>query len=900
MANEYSSAAGASHIKEVLLLHHTHTDIGYTHPVPILWELQRRFIDRAINLADETADWPDGGRFVWTCETTCGVLHWMQKASSRDIDRFRAAGRRGQIGVAGMFCNITPLYSAEMLARSLQPIRMLRDRFGVPVRVAINHDVNGLAWPLSDMLLDCGIELLIMGINIVFGGFPLHRPMAFNWKTPSGRKLLSFNGEHYNAFNREARLRERSTEAMAVGLQDYIRRLPADYPFDFIYMTVTRDGFDDNNPPDARLPHLIRQWNNEGREPRIRLITPEQLLQKLGEQDPKTIPAHGGDWSDYWNFGCASSTRETAIGQRAAARLASADLLAAFYPLPMEEKADPPAGDAENEDAPIAPIIPADPHAEAWCNLLLWGEHTWGGFASIAHPSSDNTAEQWHYKAHYAYKAKSLTHLLMSDLLDRLAGNRAMPADDGAIKGLLLFNPAPFKRTTYISMPANWQSGKWSYNHSKSLSDPELRCVNDSAVTVGPIELPASGWRTVPLSKLPVASPARGLKATRNTIESPTHRLTFNPKTGRIVALLDKAQRWQVIDDDSPWAFFGFVEETVMGRPNYRHFGREHLHSFDWRTLHRNISGWITDWRPRRRPVRRLRECRVEREADRISIVMSFDAPGVDALEQRITLFAHRPAIELTASFTMRDIVTPQGIYFPMPMRLPGWRAHFDSAGLPVEYEAEQLTGSCTDYVTVGRWVSVHNEKHGITLACPDAPMVQIGDFKFARQSPIGQRPDRMMLLPWPANNYWMTNFRASQPGTVKVRYELLTHGAFDAATSMRLGAEASTPVEVHPIAAAVRPRSQQLIDVKGRNVQLLHTSPAHDQRGIVLRMLNAGSKKTTARVRLVGQGISEASICSPMEEMRTPLPLQNGEAAVEIGPRSIQTVFVTCATATE
>src|ERR671924_236941 len=42
-------------IKEILFVHHTHTDIGYTHPQPVVFELHRRFIDEALHIAEDTA-----------------------------------------------------------------------------------------------------------------------------------------------------------------------------------------------------------------------------------------------------------------------------------------------------------------------------------------------------------------------------------------------------------------------------------------------------------------------------------------------------------------------------------------------------------------------------------------------------------------------------------------------------------------------------------------------------------------------------------------------------------------------------------------------------------------------------------------------------------------------------
>jgi len=229
-----------SRIKDILVIHHTHTDVGYTHAQPIFWELSRRFIDEALDYCDETADWPEGSRMCWTCEVTAPVVDWLRHAPDRQIERFAAAAGRGQIAVGAMFANITPLYSLSQLAQSLLPVRELREQFGLPISVAINHDVNGLPWSIVPVLRDAGIDGLLMGINIHFGGFPLHRPMGFNWEGPDGRSIIAFNGEHYQSFDAHCKLTDKSvsTENMAAGLDKYIARLEAGgYGYDFVYLT---------------------------------------------------------------------------------------------------------------------------------------------------------------------------------------------------------------------------------------------------------------------------------------------------------------------------------------------------------------------------------------------------------------------------------------------------------------------------------------------------------------------------------------------------------------------------------------------------------------------------------------------------------------------------------------
>ena len=69
-------------VKEIWLIHHSHTDIGYTHPRPIVFELQRRFLDDALDLIEKTRDLPDVARFRWTCESSGIAWDWWRQADA--------------------------------------------------------------------------------------------------------------------------------------------------------------------------------------------------------------------------------------------------------------------------------------------------------------------------------------------------------------------------------------------------------------------------------------------------------------------------------------------------------------------------------------------------------------------------------------------------------------------------------------------------------------------------------------------------------------------------------------------------------------------------------------------------------------------------------------------------
>jgi hypothetical protein len=110
--------------------------------------------------------------------------------------------------------------------------------------------------------------------------------------------------------------------------------------------------------------------------------------------------------------------------------------------------------------------------------------------------------------------------------------------------------------------------------------------------------------------------------------------------------------------------------------------------------------------------------------------------------------------------------VHPEATYVLYPFNVPNATARLDLGGQPMAVGSDQLPGVCLDYFTVQGWVDLSNEELGVTVAMPENPMVQLGDFHFAHNQ-AECTLERAMLLGWVTNNYWETNFRPHQPGQV-------------------------------------------------------------------------------------------------------------------------------------
>ena len=57
-------------IQQVDLIHFSHTDYGFTDHPAVCRDMQRRYLDIALDAALASATAPEGTRFKWTAETT--------------------------------------------------------------------------------------------------------------------------------------------------------------------------------------------------------------------------------------------------------------------------------------------------------------------------------------------------------------------------------------------------------------------------------------------------------------------------------------------------------------------------------------------------------------------------------------------------------------------------------------------------------------------------------------------------------------------------------------------------------------------------------------------------------------------------------------------------------------
>jgi alpha-mannosidase len=897
----------------IYLIHHSHTDIGYTHDQPVVWEMERRFIDAAIDACEQHLDHDGDHAFRWVVETIVPLLYWIEHSSDRQVERFLKLERSRRIEVMGMFAHITPLADTAELVEMCQPIYRLRREYGLTIRHAMDCDVNGQNWGLVDVLLDAGIEGFSMAINQHAGGAPFQRPNVFQWEGPSGRCIPAFNGWVY-AMGDDMRIGRDMEQWRTHWLPWLLDKLEqVHWPLPFLPVQ-TYHPFGDNGSANYHLSRFIQDWNAWGEKPRIRLSTYADWWDALRPYADQ-LPVYRGDWTDYWNFGSISSAREAGINRASRARLVGADkLYGVLSPLGVGpgEATDPQNMPSEHEPGrdPAVLLAAAPSYREtAWKSLYLWDEHTWGADVAVSQPENEDTAAQWYHKAQYAYQARSLSLMLQRDGVAELS--LLIPRDEDDT--LIVFNPLPWKRTVSGPVSASLVEPRGFGDDPSASRHHQDRMKEGRQWWLKGVETPAFGYTVVGRGQLvPLESSARDIfsrelgeagYAHRESavIESEYHRITFDRECGGLISWRDKRLNREIIDQQARWRFGGVVYERLA---DLQHPSPRRL-MYDTVTTVRDKRGWRTDWRAERWGATRLLSHKVVALPGGKQIVQVVEVDGLASpATYRVFLPDDNPALEIQTEWLMGLNARPEATYIAMPFAVPDATARLDLGGQAMRPEADQIPGCCRDYFTVQNWVDFSSAEWGVTVACPDNPMVQLGDFHFGHDQSRFEL-ERALLLGWVTNNYWETNFRAYQPGKVSARYLILPHaGGFDEAQAHHFGMEAAVPVTLQSAfeparAGAALPRSASFLALPEPPIVVLHVLPAwaqHDSErsAVFVRLLNA-SDETQAAV--IGSGLLAVRGVQQCDLFGTPvssLDVADGTVRLEIPARRVAVLRLT------
>ncbi|WP_395814652.1 hypothetical protein [Devosia sp.] len=841
-------------VDTLCLVNHTHTDFGYTDHAESLFRQQRRIIDKAIEVCEREAGRGEASRFRWTCEVTETTLRWLRAAQPGQVDRFMALHRAGLLGVGAMPMHWTPLISPALAERSLDQLRTLRAEYGIEARTAWQCDVNGLAWHWTDLLLDAGVERLLMASNPYRGMSDLLAPHYFNWETPSGRHLPTLHGWHYTYGTLTWHFSQGDLAKSQRDMDRVLDRVERAgvYPYSTVLAQVTNAASPDNGFPTEELPDFVERWNAEGRHPKLEIATLDQAFDKLHASTlaGPPLPSLSGDWPDYWADGVASTAHETAIARSGERLIPVADMLNALHP----------GADTEALDQAVQ-------------DITLYDEHTWGAYCSTDLSQSPFTRFQWSWKTERAQQgfatalealttaarshARSVTgEKVEGDIQFRRNTPPKVPIEQQAY---YVFNPTGAPRRVHWPLthdlggaaPATILN---SYVCDRFLPgmDVERFGFGHSQDHVIAVDLPAWGQAVVRPSKVEKSELSR---CGENWIETKNWRLSVNPADGTIAALIDKASGRDV----SPSSLRSglVVHETLVDESHRRNalFAYDvdaadwsKLESLVWpnpKTAFNRVTGTVTGVGAGRATLMGA-EIDVDLawphgETARVTYRLPFDGPGVE-----VTIALEKQRIETTEAFYMIFAAT-------------GDRAEvkLDIGDHVVDAATQQLDRGCRTWASVQRYAALATSEMALVVASPDAPLVQ--PFGLQTEEAGGRRLDGPELAFQLVNNHWNVNFAASQSGRITARFHLLPQSEYLEGEAILFAAQACTPPVVVRAYGAELKAPAPLFDVSSDAAVEIRLRTTATGDAVRLTVVNAAHVINDVRFSIPGFAITGA-----------------------------------------
>ncbi|MFN6176018.1 MAG: hypothetical protein ACK46G_00605 [Flavobacteriales bacterium] len=389
---------------DIHLVHHSHTDIGYSHLQAEVETIQNNNIWKALELIDRTKDYPEDSRFVWNVESLWAVENFLGIASEADKQRFIAAVKAGRIALSANYANIlTGLCTPEEMHWIVEYADSLRKWYDLPITMAMQTDIPGMSWSMVDAYAAHGIRHLSQGPNYIpdmpDGGDRIGSTLReqgdkpYWWKGTTGRDsiLVWTAGQGYGGWHgyTAGAIKERGTRKIAAYMNDLAAK---GYPYDMVqwrYNIVS-----DNGPVDSTLSDFVREWNSTYASPRLIIANAGTMMQQFEEKYGERIPTWSGDFTPYWEDGAYSTAAEEGSVRVLSARLTN--LIEA----------------AKILDKPI------DPHLlyRAKRSIVMWHEHTWGAWCSISDPDAHFTTDQWRVKQLFAHDADRFVGTINYDL----------------------------------------------------------------------------------------------------------------------------------------------------------------------------------------------------------------------------------------------------------------------------------------------------------------------------------------------------------------------------------------------------------------------------------------------------------------------------------------------------
>ncbi|MBK1894513.1 glycoside hydrolase [Chryseobacterium sp. YIM B02567] len=790
--------AGAIVPRTLYFIHHSHTDVGYSHLQSEVERIHTQNIYDALKMIEETQNLPEEARFKYNVEALWDVENFMRKATPQDKQSFVKAVKEGGIGLSAMYGNIlTGLSQPEELYHYTEYAKKLEKEYGLKINSAMMSDVPGFAWSLVPALTASGVKYFSSGPNYLGKTNPYLGDRVGNfvknwgdkpvwWQSPSGKEKILFwtAGRGYSSWHgiHPGGVFENGQRKIAEYLDDLTR---TNYPYDIVqwrYNIVS-----DNGPIDPSISKFVDEWNKKYTSPKIVLSTNEKMFEVFEKKYGDQLPIVKGDISPHWEDGAMSTAKEEGINRNSSLKLQQ---LTTLYSM----------------------LNPAQYNSqsfyEAWRNVILFHEHTWGAFNSITAPDLPFVKDQWQVKKQFSTDGSSLANKLEADLLK--------PMTNLASKTIAVFNTSSWLRTGPVIIPGTTLGN--AVQDASGRTNP-LQKLEDGTMVFIAKDIPPLGSANYTIIKTKV-SYAKSFSVTNNSISNGKVAVTWDNKTGSITQFTDN------------------------NNINYAgSFNNQGLNSY-W---------YVPGSDPKEAQSNMNVQVKVLENGPVMSkISLISEAPGANKLERILTLFADRDEVGLENIVDKKPVRTKEAVHFGFPFNAGFKNITVDAGYGIMRYLTDQLPGSNMDYWYSRRWVDASFGQKGMQWMVLEAPLIEANEMIDERMVIDNSHkkwkdkgtPGTTNWFSYAMNNYWHTNYKADQEGPAHYRYALRPHGSFDSVENEKYAAAFTQPLIAIPVDEKSK-ISGSLFKVGNDKIVVTSVTPQEDH-SFIIRLYNPDEQEQT------------------------------------------------------
>lgn len=749
-------------MKKIYLIHHSHTDIGYT-------DLQEKIIYNHINYIYKAMDLILAGyendtemkHFKWNCESYFAVERFLDDATEAQRVQFFDLVKKGNIGLSATYLNFTDLVDKYILdSKTKQMVQTCKD-YNTSIKVAMNADINGIPLGALDVFLENGIEFLFTNVHCHHGMYPLYKNQVPYYWERNGKKLLVWSGEHYHLSNSFGLVPTKPESADLVqvekayaAIMKYIAQCDANgYKYDFIPLSIS-GVFSDNAPPNAIIMEMINAFNAYTNEIQLEMLTIEELYSKIADK-LIDVPTYSGDLTDWWSHGVGS----TPYAVKHAKEAVRIHRICQALDASREVLTDQRLQNVEN-------------------NLLLFAEHTWGHSSTISNPYDTMVQNLDIRNISYASKAHESASENLVRILHKKGDILQYYGRSGKVKAI---NPSNEEVTQVVSFYIEvWGFGDINVvcNGVKMVTQIgahprgiEIKFVDTFAAHEEKIYT----YQEIEKAEHAVNSGIAHIGSERiqdivneydpiictlpYQLENEWFKISYESGLG-VRSFYNKVENCEMLVDGAK--FFEPIYEVSATNTNAYE---------ERRLLGRNIRGLhAKKYHGRLENIQLLAHGKVYTE-----IELTYKLEGTKFSSIIIRVYHQIPKIDFKYKVAKTLVLDPESLYLPLALNIPAKKAYVDKADATFRPGVEQIPGTCMEYYLIDNGIIYQNQHSSIYINTLDAPLIYMGQLKSHpitlcnNEETNNDRP----IYSWIMNNLWETNFKINLSGITEYCYSL-------------------------------------------------------------------------------------------------------------------------------